>query len=78
MREAMPRGILTDSATENIPPLLMLAWTEVRVKRWCKRPPLPAQAVRHGKPHRVQGQIGNLGAARSRFRSAKQVPGTGC
>ena len=37
----------------------------VRVKRWCKRPPREAQATRHGKPHRVQGQIGNRGAARS-------------
>ena len=36
-----------------------------RVKRWCKRPPREAQATRHGKPHRVQGQIGNPGAARS-------------
>ena len=37
----------------------------VRVKRWCKRPPREAQATRHGKPHRVQGQIGNRGTARS-------------
>src|SRR5689334_11631093 len=42
----------------------------VRVKRWCKRPPLEAQATRHGKPHRVQGQIGDLGAARSEFAKA--------
>ena len=35
------------------------------MKRWCKRPPREAQATRHGKPHRVQGQIGNRGAARS-------------
>ena len=35
------------------------------MKRWCKRPPREAQATRHGKPHRVQGQIGNPGAARS-------------
>src|ERR1035441_9651615 len=41
------------------------ASSEVRVKRWCKRPPREAQATRHGKPHRVQGQIGNPGAARS-------------
>ena len=39
----------------------------VRVKRWCKRPPREAQATRHGKPHRVQGQIGNRGTARSAF-----------
>jgi len=35
------------------------------VKRWGKSPPLQAQARRHGKPHRVQGQIGDRGAARS-------------
>jgi len=38
------------------------------VKRWGKSPPLQAQAWRHGKPHRVQGQIGDLGAARSTAR----------
>src|SRR6266704_1109516 len=43
----------------------------VRVKRWCKRPPREAQATRHGKPHRVQGQIGNPGAARSAFRESE-------
>ena len=42
----------------------------VRVKRWGKSPPLQAQARRHGKPHRVQGQIGDHGAARSRFRES--------
>ena len=50
----------------------------VRVKRWGKSPPLQAQARRHGKPHRVQGQIGDLGAARSTFRTAERVPGIGC
>jgi hypothetical protein len=50
----------------------------VRVKRWGKSPPLQAQARRHGKPHRVQGQIGDPGAARSTFRTTEQVPGTGC
>ena len=50
----------------------------VRVKRRGKSPPLQAQARRHGKPHRVQGQIGNLGAARSTFRTTERVPGTGC
>ena len=34
------------------------------MKRWGKSPPLQAQARRHGKPHRVQGQIGDLEAAR--------------
>ena len=43
----------------------------VRVKRWCKRPPREAQATRHGKPHRVQGQIGSPGAARSAFRESE-------
>ncbi len=37
-----------------------------RVKRCGKSAPLEAQATRHGKPHRVQGQIGNPGAARSK------------
>jgi len=40
------------------------------VKRWGKSPPLQAQARRHGKPHRVQGQIGDCGAARSTFRAS--------
>jgi len=47
------------------------ASSPVRVKRWCKRPPREAQATRHGKPHRVQGQIGNPGAARSAFRESE-------
>src|ERR1051325_5138847 len=42
-----------------------LRFQRVRVKRWSKSPPLQAQARRHGKPHRVQGQIGDHGAARS-------------
>ena len=50
----------------------------VRVKRRGKSPPLQAQARRHGKPHRVQGQIGNPGAARSTFCTTERVPGTGC
>ena len=37
----------------------------VRVKRCGKSAPREAQATRHGKPHRVQDQIGNPGAARS-------------
>lgn len=44
---------------------LFEVFRRVRVKRWGKSPPLQAQARRHGKPHRVQGQIGDLGAARS-------------
>ena len=58
----------TDSATEN--QTAFGASRAVRVKRWCKRPPREAQATRHGKPHRVQGQIGNPGAARSAFRES--------
>jgi hypothetical protein len=34
------------------------------VKRRGKSPPLQAQARRHGKPHRVQGQIGDPETAR--------------
>ena len=48
-----------------------LKFQRVRVKRWCKRPPREAQATRHGKPRRVQGQIGNPGAARSAFRESE-------
>ena len=47
----------------------------VRVKRCGKSAPLEAQATRHGKPHRVQGQIGDLGAARSRSRASETGPG---
>ena len=36
----------------------------VRVKRRGKSPPLQAQARRHGKPHRVQGQIEDPETAR--------------
>ena len=42
-----------------------------RVKRCGKSAPREAQATRHGKPHRVQGQIGNRGAARSAFRESE-------
>jgi len=42
----------------------------VRVKRCGKSAPRGAQATRHGKPHRVQGQIGNRGAARSAWRES--------
>jgi hypothetical protein len=47
----------------------------VRVKRCGKSAPREAQATRHGKPHRVQGQIGNPGAARSRFRESETDSG---
>ena len=40
-------------------------WRQVMVKRCGKSAPREAQATRHGKPHRVQDQIGNPGAARS-------------
>ena len=45
------------------------------MKRWGKSPPLRAQARRHGKPHRVQGQIGDPGAARSSSRESGMGPG---
>ena len=74
----------TDSATENQTAEIVAALCErrkkcdgyrpplqlARVKRCGKSAPLEAQATRHGKPHRVQGQIGNPGAARSRFRES--------
>jgi len=83
-REATPRGVPTDSATENKPPGRILTDPVVaRVKRWGKSPPPAAQATGHGKPHRVQGQIGDLRSGplpgRSRSNPASvQVPGTGC
>ena len=49
--------------------------TAVMVKRCGKSAPREAQATRHGKPHRVQGQIGNPGAARSRFRESETDSG---
>ena len=64
------KGFSTESATENqtakIPQGML-----VRVKRCGKSAPREAQATRHGKPHRVQGQIGNRGAARSKFRESE-------
>ncbi len=57
----------TESATET--QTAAGFWPEARVKRWGKSPPLQEQSRRHGKPHRVQGQIGNRGVVRSEFRS---------
>ena len=64
------KGFPTDSATENQTAGVSQE-ASVRVKRCGKSAPLEAQATRHGKPHRVQGQIGNPGAARSRFRESE-------
>ncbi len=55
------QAVSTDSATENKQP----GASRVMVKRCGKSAPREAQATRHGKPRRVQGQIGNRGAARS-------------
>ena len=79
----------TDSATENQTAEIVAALCErrkkcdghrpplqlARVKRCGKSAPREAQATRHGKPHRVQGQIGNPGAARSRFRESETDSG---
>src|ERR1041384_8380438 len=64
-RAGRPRGLPTERAPENDTARVSQE-TRVRVKRWGKSPPLQAQARRHGKPHRVQGQIGDLGAAITR------------
>ena len=64
----------TDSATENQTAGVSQE-TPVRVKRCGKSAPREAQATRHGEPHRVQGQIGNPGAARSRFRESETDSG---
>jgi hypothetical protein len=74
-REARPRGLPTDSATENIPPNPTRKGRVVRVKRWGKSPPRQAQARRHGKPHREQGQIGDLSGGPPEFRLSERVPG---
>jgi len=50
----------------------------VRVKRCGKSAPREAQATRHGKPHRVQGQIGNPWSGPLQFRESGRVPGIGC
>ena len=63
------QGFPTESATENRQPAG--ASRRVMVKRCGKSAPREAQATRHGKPHRVQGQIGNRGAARSAFRESE-------
>ena len=68
-RAAAARVVPTDSATENQTAGVSQE-TPARVKRCGKSAPREAQATRHGKPHRVQGQIGNPGAARSRFRES--------
>jgi len=72
-----PRDFPTDSATENRQPHSALR-DAVMVKRCGKSAPREAQVTRHGKPHRVQGQIGNPGAARSGSANAERVPGIGC
>ena len=68
------KDFLTDSATENQTACVSQE-TPVRVKRCGKSAPRRAQAMRHGKPHRVQGQIGNPRAARSRFRESETDSG---
>ena len=42
-----------ESATENIPSAI---W-QIRVKRWCKRPPVPVAKQDACKPHPVQDQV---------------------
>jgi len=60
------QGLPTDSATENRQPAVALtSHGAVMVKRCGKSAPREAQATRHGKPRRVQDQIGNPGTARS-------------
>ena len=61
------------NSRRTVPQKIDSRWREpaVMVKRCGKSAPREAQATRHGKPHRVQGQIGNPGAARSMFRESK-------
>jgi hypothetical protein len=75
-RAATARAVPTDSATENkLPAFALTSYGAVKVKRCGKSAPREAQATRHGKPHRVQGQIGNPGAARSEFREIETGSG---
>ncbi len=74
MREQRLRDPATESATENKPP--RFSGTGARVKRWSKSPPPREQSRGHGKPRRVQGQIGNGGAARSWRMKVRPVSGT--
>jgi len=72
----LKRGIHAGGSTNSrrtVPQKIDSRWREpaVMVKRCGKSAPREAQATRHGKPHRVQGQIGNPGAARSMFRESK-------
>lgn len=62
-------GNLRDSATENRPPSI----SEVRVKRWSKRPPRKRQRERHGKPHWEQCQIGVSCEASRKRRHHREV-----
>ncbi len=48
----------TESATENIPPVLGASSASVRVKRCGKSAPRAEQSVWQGKPHAEQDQIG--------------------
>ena len=55
-RESVLKAQVTDSATENIPPVLFAE--QVRVKRCGKSAPRREQSCWQGKPHVKQDQIG--------------------
>jgi hypothetical protein len=67
------QSVFTESATENKTAPSGLPPDGARVKRWGKSPPPFAQSKGHGKPRRVQGQIGNSGAARSEAQAGFRV-----
>ena len=72
------QGRPTDSATENRQPVQVLAnQGVVMVKRCGKSAPREAQATRHGKPRRVQDQIGNPRSGPFQRRESGRIPGIG-
>jgi len=60
-------GTCFKTSSRLVPQKTNRLFTEVRVKRWGKGPPLVEQSIRHGKPNPMQDEIGNR-AARLWFR----------
>ena len=80
LKSRMPRSRHRgkESATENRPPRAV-SRSGVRVKRWCKRPPLKERSARPGKPLPGQDQIGSNDVVRiaSRRLAADRASGFG-
>ncbi len=69
------QAAVTDSATENIPPVrrAVSPRARARVKRWGKSPPRRPRGRRQGKPNPVQDKIGDW-AARPRVPGMSHPP----